>query len=832
VLLRIEERDPSTPSRNSQVALANSRGEFRGVWDGRFNILDGEVVFLNKANSPASLILEECLAADIISDHLLPYLHIWGLLDDFSLQIATAIAKHYQEGRTAVANDFETDFLGIVKWLHGKYPLAKPYEMSWCAHTLASARHGEACEKLRKMPTNLRTKVECDAIRISKAFSAQGTHSNREIINMMRALQALKIYTAESNGHWNTNPEMLIGIHDFTEKGRSARRALWDFQEKNYPGIHTPLKALSRVSGLVDHDTDLLTNEAKREANFSLWTSDSAYLMNPPLTGRITKTDSEVLPGAPTATFAKESRQEKRAKSRRKKPKVAKKEPTPAAGATTSTALDVKLAAFAQKVIADREKLADKFREQERVHAQQQMAVNERLIASSNAMILIEEERRAARDKERETRKVITLAEMKKSKTAKDDSSSDDDKNPPDAEDANASEPPVNALVSESGHELEVPDSCEDFKSDPQLGAVVNDADHAEHDVADETVTTTIPPSAEEEDDGVSMPSNVPIDNPYEALQAPSSLLTNDNVSDNKHAPQEPQAQADEGYETGFGDWQTVEKRGPGRKAQRKAKRKEQCEAIQDVLTSQQAAAMISKPGSSRVQKQPMVIKASAPNVKAQLPIIPQTRTYAGVLSGSKSALAKLRAATSPIEKNRQAVGVAAENMSVSEQPAVIEPAAFEGFQAPSSSVVLRKSSSVSNIIPDTSGLYTSEADLFHEYDDIQVSSAAKPGLEDADAQARASPHPASDKPKCVVSEANSESWSVGMSLEGNVMRNWLQDRYVSAISEGVEHYKVAEAVEPSTLPQERVRRPRRTRPNKGFLNRERVVSKRMIFVW
>jgi hypothetical protein len=555
-------------------------------------------------------------------------------------------------------------------------------------------------------------------------------------------------------------------------------------------------------------------------------------LMNPALTGRITKTDSEVLPGVPTVTPAKESRQEKRAKSRRKKPKVAKKEPTPAAGATTSTALDVKLAAFAQKVVADREKLADEFCEQERVHAQQQMAANERLIASSNAMILIEEERRAARDKEREARKVIILAEMKKSKATNDDSSSDDDKNPPDAEDTNASEPPVNAPVKESGHELEVPDSGEDFKSDPQPGAVVNNADHAEHDVACKTVTPTISPSAEEEDDGVSMPSNVPTDNPFEFLQAPSSLLTNDNAPDNKDAPQEPQAQADEGYETSFGDWQTVEKRGPGRKAQRKAKRKEQCEAIQDVPTLQPAAATTSKPGSSRTQKQPKVIKASAPNVKAQPPTIPQTRTYAGVLLGSKTELAKPRAATPPVEKNRQAVGVAEDNMSIFEQPAVIEPAASEGLQAPSSSVVLRKPSSVPNIISDTSSLYTSEADLFHEYEDTRAPSAAKPGLEDADAQARVSSPPASDEPECVVSEADSESWYVGMSFEGNIMRNWLQDRYVSAISKRVEHYKVAEAVEPSALPQERVRRPRRTRPNKGFLNRERVVSKRMSFVW
>jgi hypothetical protein len=1072
--------DPDSSINDCQVKILYPGGALRKLWDASFDIVDSKVVF---HNSITLYIMVYILPRDGITHHVLPYLHRWGLLDDLSFDADMAIAQHYQEVRATFAEQYAVDLERVILYLQHKVPALERYHWFWLARFMTDCYYSETVKKYQRIPFTLRTKVPRDGMRRANEFKCRRSYRKGEIINMMRALEALRIHTESRHSivGWSTSPDMLNGIHDLTEKGRSARKALWEFEDQQYPGIVSPFKALSRISGHVDHDTDLLTNEDKREANANLWAADAGYVTDPALIGRITKADqkvrpapvsstdvephSEVLPGPPTATPTMEIRQEKRVKSRRKKPHVAKEEPVPTAGVTASNVgLDAKLAAWAQKDVADVKKLADQERQEKIAHVQQELVTVDEKLASTRA----KKADLTAKATELEAPQSKLLAQTENLSTTEDN---EDQSN---AQHADASDPPVNVFMGKSDHEIEVPDTVEDTLADPQpaagtkddqkLDAVVDDTDHAEHDVAGKNITPTNPSSAEQEDERTSIPSTIPINNPYEVLQEPSALLTKGTVPDNKHALEEPQAHMDEGCETSLGDWQAVEKRGPGRKAQRKAKR----EAIQDVTTSQSDAAPTSRSVSSRVQTQPKYdkiqivkrdsvldfkptldlavspkldtprvrsgpkpigkasaptvqvqsqpppwIKASASNVNAQPRSGSQARTYAGVLSDGTIATAKheyaqgflslpsvaqpkeensdsaklppddlttamkpesiqpaptpsidapeIQPPALPEQNNRQVVGVLIDELSTakggesiqhaptpcvdattelgtsspksivptpmpesvgygsmvssdapiepqndssnsfpgmhgltdehaahaelfsktrpatpalvegddvsdldqndtfgSEEPSAIpgvvmdttgqftsvsdlfagpyarggddvtpamvsgisgdvETTASEGLQASSIPGNSRASSPKPDVIPDTAGLYTSEVDLFHGDEYIQVPT---------------SPLPASDGVECVMSEADGKPWYVGMSHEAEYLRKCLQDRYVAATAERVEHYGGARAASPSEQPYERARRPPGTRPHRGFLNREVDVSSRVGFLY
>jgi hypothetical protein len=117
---------------------------------------------------------------------------------------------------------------------------------------------------------------------------------------------------------------------------------------------------------------------------------------------------------------------------------------------------------------------------------------------------------------------------------------------------------------------------------------------------------------------------------------SPLSETTANTVPGSKGVHQEQQERLDEGYESGLGDWHTVQTRGTRRKAQRTSKRNAQSKAFQDTPTPLPDPTVECKvqheADTPRARSGPkLVIKASILIVEAQTQPISKAKPWASV---------------------------------------------------------------------------------------------------------------------------------------------------------------------------------------------------------
>ncbi|KAF1831381.1 hypothetical protein BDW02DRAFT_600839 [Decorospora gaudefroyi] len=366
------------------LGLGTKNRGFVGYWDATFDLVDGQPIF---RNSVASVILENYLSADSMTEHVLPYLHQWGLLQDLPYQVVMAMAKRYREQRLELATLQEAEIINFITWLHQDQPHLQNWELLSCAVNLVLMRHRKECDRYLKVPYTIRTKVHHEVVQTlivgdngllwknAESEVAKGRFPLAPGVIMIYTTPLMPQADGDPAEHWTIDrPELLLGIYDLNEQGMRARRTLLKHEEKRCPGINTPFKRLALLCEKFDNivgDLDGM-DEEERAHVFEALRAHSVSCTpklphHPPVVHhqQTSKTDPKTCLQSSTAQTrnplltedtSKSSKQTKRKKNRSKKRKAAKQAP-PIAPNPNIPILDDRLLTMLRKVAYTGEKL-------------------------------------------------------------------------------------------------------------------------------------------------------------------------------------------------------------------------------------------------------------------------------------------------------------------------------------------------------------------------------------------------------------------------------------------------------------------------------------------